>query len=237
MKVLVLSDIHLKPHIFWNATNLMKKGVADKAVCLMDIADDWGKQFQIEEYEKAYDAAINFAKEFPDSLWCYGNHDLSYVWDKKETGYSYAAKWTVRKKLTELNQTLPADNPIKYVQKIDNILFGHGGISRYFVEKYVPSSKYNDVEYVVDTINSLGVQEMWCDDSPIWYRPQYYGGKMYKSRKCLQVVGHTPVEKITRNKNVISCDVFSTYQDGTPIGTQELLLIDTETWEYRGIRE
>ena len=193
--------------------------------------------FQIEEYEKAYDAAINFAKEFPDSLWCYGNHDLSYVWDKMETGYSYVAKWTVKKKLMELEQTLPSDNPIKYVQKIDNILFCHGGISMYFVEKHVPSSKYSNVEYVVDTINSLGVQEMWCDDSPIWYRPQYYGGKMYKSRKCLQVVGHTPVEKISRNRNVISCDVFSTYQDGTSIGTQELLLIDTETWEYRGIRE
>ena len=67
MKVLVLSDIHLKPYMFFKASNLMRKGVADKAVCLMDIADDWGKQFQIEEYEKTYDAAINFAKEFPDS--------------------------------------------------------------------------------------------------------------------------------------------------------------------------
>lgn len=31
------------------------------------------------------------------------------------------------------------------------------------------------------------------------------------------------------------CDVFSTYRDGDPIGTQEFLLIDTETWEYKGI--
>ena len=73
---------------------------------------------------------------------------------------------------------------------------------------------------------------MWCDDSPIWYRPQYYKGKMYKPRKVLQVVGHTPMAKIEKSGNVISCDVFSTYQDGRPIGTQEFLIIDTLTWEY-----
>ena len=42
---------------------------------------------------------------------------------------------------------------------------------------------------------------------------------------------------IERRGNVISCDVFSTYRDGSPVGTQEFLLIDTKTWEYRGIRE
>lgn len=236
MKVLVLPDIHLKPFVFSQARELMNKGVADRVVCLMDIADDWGKELRIEEYINTYDAAISFAKAFPDSLWCYGNHDLSYIWAEKESGYSCAASWIVRQKLMELNMTLPLDNPVKYVHSIDNVLFCHGGISRYFVEKYVPASKYNNVSYVVNKINSLGHEEMWCDDSPIWYRPQYYKGKMYMSRKYLQVVGHTPVEKIGRCGNIISCDVFSTYQDGTPIGTQEFLLIDTITWEFQGIR-
>ena len=59
---------------------------------------------------------------------------------------------------------------------------------------------------------------------------------MYKPRKILQVVGHTPVEQIEKSGNVISCDVFSTYRDGSPIGTQEFLLLDTEAWEYRGIK-
>ena len=48
----------------------------------------------------------------------------------------------------------------------------------------------------------------------------------------LQVVGHTPMETITKKKNVISCDVFSTYRDGKPIGTEEFLLLDTITWDY-----
>ena len=57
-------------------------------------------------------------------------------------------------------------------------------------------------------------------------------GDVYKR----QVVGHTPMDKITREKNLISTDVFSTYRDGRPIGTQEFLLLDTVTWEYKGVK-
>ena len=72
--------------------------------------------------------------------------------------------------------------------------------------------------------------------SPIWYRPQYYEGRLYKPRKLLQVVGHTPVEGITRKGNLISCDVFSTDSVGKPIGTQEFMVIDTVAWDYQSIR-
>jgi hypothetical protein len=54
---------------------------------------------------------------------------------------------------------------------------------------------------------------MWQDASMIWYRPQYYVGELYKSDTLLQVVGHTSVEMITREGNLISCDVFSTDRD------------------------
>lgn len=232
MKILVIPDIHLKPHIYTRAKELINKGFADTFVCLMDIPDDFKKQFIIEEYEKTFNEAIKIAKEFPNSLWCFGNHDLSYIWNERESGYSPIAKDMVRGKMMELGAVLSENNPIKYIQQVDNVLFCHGGLTKYFVEKYVPLSKYDDVSYVVDRINSLGHYEMWCDDSPIWYRPQYYKGKMYKPRKVLQIVGHTPMAKIEKSGNVISCDVFSTYQDGRPIGTQEFLIIDTLTWEY-----
>ena len=59
---------------------------------------------------------------------------------------------------------------------------------------------------------------------------------MYKPRKLLQVVGHTPVETFMKKGNLISCDVFYTYRDGKPIGTQEFLVLDTDNWDYKGIR-
>lgn len=236
MKILVIPDVHLKPDMFVRAGELMRKGIADNAVCLMDIPDDWKKQYCIEEYERTFDAAITFAREYPYSLWCYGNHDLSYVWNERESGYSPIAPALVCKKLNELNAILLSKKQMSYIHAIDNVLFSHGGLSDYFVKQHVPTSRSNDVFAVVETVNSLDHYDLWCDDSPIWYRPQYYRGKMYKPRKCFQVVGHTPVKGITKCGNILSCDVFSTYQDGTPIGTQEFVIIDTITWEYYGIK-
>lgn len=235
MKVLVIPDVHLKPNIFRRAAALMHMGIADRAVCLMDIADDWNQEYNIALYEETYDEAICFAKEYPDTLWCYGNHDLSYIWHQMESGYSGMASVTVQRRLLDLKAVLGWDNPILYVQRIDNVLFSHGGVLDYFVKEHVLPEKYNDVDAVLEEINRLGERAMWNDASPIWLRPQNTKMRMYKPRKLLQVVGHTPVDKITREGNVISCDLFSTFRDGTPIGTEEFLLLDTVTWEYWGI--
>ena len=232
MKVLVIPDVHLKPWIFKCATKLMRAGDADIAVCLMDIADDWMQQYNIDLYIETYDAAICFTKEFPETRWCYGNHDLSYEWNQKETGYSPIAPWTVCQKLQELREALPSISQIAYLHRIDNVLFCHGGLADEFVRKYVPAKNYHDIDEVISAINGFEWGVMWQDLSPIWYRPQYYGGKMYKPRKLLQVVGHTPVEQITKKGNLISCDVFSTNRNREPIGSQEFLQIDTETWEH-----
>ena len=147
-----------------------------------------------------------------------------------------APRRLVQKKLLDLREAVPEDHPIQYIQKIDNVLFCHGGLLNYFVEEYVSKSKYDDVDQVVKIINKLGRREMWNQGSPIWLRPQNSRVRLYKPRKLLQVVGHTPMTEITREGNVISCDVFSTYRDGRPIGTQEFLLLDTQTWEYCGVK-
>ena len=41
MKVLVIPDVHLKTWIFDKAENVLKSGKAERAVCLMDMPDDW----------------------------------------------------------------------------------------------------------------------------------------------------------------------------------------------------
>ena len=92
MKILVIPDVHLKPWMFQRASELMKEIPAgqsvkvDRAVCLMDIADDWRQQFNLDLYVQTYDSAIKFAKEYPDTLWCYGNHDVCYLWNQSESG-------------------------------------------------------------------------------------------------------------------------------------------------------
>ena len=235
MKVLVIPDVHLKPWMFRDAAKLLKAGTADHAVSLMDIADDFDKEMNINLYEETYDAAISLAKEFPDTLWCYGNHDLSYDWGYLETGYSPYAESTVIRKLSELQRGIKNELQLAYVHRIDNVLFSHGGVTQEFVREHISARESRDTNLVLDVINAFGKREMWKDNSPIWARPQYGDLKMYQEKRLLQVVGHTPVERITQTGNLISCGVFSTYRDGSPIGTEEFLLLDTKTWEWEGI--
>lgn len=236
MNVLVIPDVHLKPCMFQRAAELMKEGIADRAVCLMDIADDWGQQANQDLYIQSYDAAIAFAKEYPDSLWCYGNHDMSYLWGQWETGYSSICEPIVCEKMKELANAVPNWRSMAFIHRIDDVLFMHGGLTNDFVKQHFPSRYHSDVNYVIETINSFGIREMWNDGSPLWYRPESWNGRMYKPRTLLQVVGHTPVKEITRTGNTISCDNFSTMPDGTAFGKQEFLLINTVGWNYWGIK-
>ncbi len=236
MKVLVIPDVHLKPWMFDRATEIMKSGVAEKAVCLMDIPDDWGQEYNLGLYEDTFDAAIRFQKAYPDTLWCYGNHDLSYEWLQYESGFSSVAIPVVNAKLGALRRGLSDKSQMTYIHRIDDVLFLHGGLTHAFVKYYANDVDYDDTDAVMEKINLLGRNEMWDDASPLWFRPQFYNEKMYKESDLLQVVGHTPVMQIDRLGNVLSCDLFSTYRTGDPIGTEEFLLIDTETWEHEGIK-
>ena len=123
-----------------------------------------------------------------------------------------------------------------YIQRIDKVLFCHGGLTHAFVMRFAPDVDYEDTDAVLERINCLGQNEIWKEAAPIWLRPQFDYEKMYRESDLLQVVGHTPVDEIDRTGNVVTCDLFSTTRTGGPIGTEEFLLIDTVTWEYEGIK-
>ena len=52
MKVLVIPDIHLKSWIFDKAEVILRQGKADRAVCLMDMPDDWNMEFHMEDSQR-----------------------------------------------------------------------------------------------------------------------------------------------------------------------------------------
>ena len=236
MRVLVIPDIHLKPWIFDRADEIVKTGKADRAVCLMDIADDWGMELHINRYEETYDRATGFAKEHSDTLWCYGNHDISYVWGKLETGYSVYAEGTVRTRLRELERALPNPSQMTFVHRIDKVIFSHGGITSDFVRWLNEDQKDGlvsaDIDEVIAAINEAPSEYLWNDASPLWARPQYGRSEIFRNDTYIQVVGHTPVETIFEKDGVISTDVFSTYRDGRQIGESCMIVVDTKTGEY-----
>lgn len=233
MQVLVIPDIHLKPWIFNEAEKLMKEGAAEKAVCLMDIADDWNMKYQIQLYEETYDRAMQFARDFPETLWCYGNHDISYVWNNVESGYSRIAENIVCKKMVQFKEEV--SEKMAFIHRIDITLFMHGGLSLDFVRRIEKNrnKKLITIDEVVEAINTASPDELWSDDSPIWFRPQYaFELNVYKEDFYTQVVGHTPVEQIYKSHGIISTDTFSTTANGEQIGPSQFAVVDTKTGNW-----
>ena len=236
MRVLVMPDIHLKTWIFDRAEDILKAGKADRVVCLMDMPDDWNMEFQIELYRKIFDRAILFAKTYPNTLWCYGNHDLSYPWGRLESGYSPYAERTVLSKLEELENSLQDPSQIAIMHRIDNVIFSHGGLTANFIRRLNAELLEADIDEVVAAVNDASQNYLWSDDSPLWLRPQHKTVKAFRNDLYTQVVGHTPVEKIYEKDGIISTDVFSTYRNGTQIGESAMIVIDSETRKYEKVR-
>ena len=228
MKLLVIPDIHLKPWIFDEADEILKDGKADTFVFLGDLVDDWGQERNLRLYEETLERAIKMAQDYPTSLWCYGNHDVSYLWKMNETGYSFWARDLIVRKLYELRDVL--GDRLAFIHKVDKMIFSHAGIVDEYIKSIAPHDLFDDVDVMIDFINhDVNEIELWKDNSPIWARPQYYPCQMYKSDTYLHVVGHTPVEKALYQPdiNVLTLDSFSTYSDGTPIGDEILHVVDT----------
>ena len=235
MRVLVIPDIHLKAWIFDRAEDILKDGRADRAVCLMDMPDDWNLQFQVHLYEAIFDRAIAFSKAYPDTLWCYGNHDVSYPWGRYESGYSSFAERAVIARLRELETGLRDPSQIAIMHRIGNVLFSHGGLSTDFLRWLDESLLDADIDEVVAKVNAASRRYLWNDESPLWLRPQTRTVDVFRSDCFTQVVGHTPVKAIYKKNGIISTDVFSTYSDGRQIGESAMIVIDSETGEYEKI--
>ena len=235
MKVLIIPDIHLKTWIFDRADKIIKDGRADQAVCLMDIPDDWNMEFRTECYQATLDRAILFAKDFPNTLWCYGNHDISYIWGKHESGYSTYAERIVISKMDELKGIMHNSSQLTFIHRIDNVIFSHGGLSSNYIRWLNKELLEAEIDEVINAVNNASQSQLWNSESPLWFRPQILKRKIFRNDIFKQVVGHTPVKKIYEQDGIISTDVFSTYRDGTQIGESAMIVIDTVTGKYEKI--
>lgn len=234
MRVIVIPDIHLKGWLFRGAATILDAGLADRSVCLMDIPDDFGMTMNTDLYRKTFDIAIEFATNYPDTLWCWGNHELSYVWGHIVSGYSPYAEKTVLSKLEELKSNLRSPSDIAFVHRIDNTIFAHGGLTEAFVAK-LDLSPQTDIDDVIQNVNSASERVLWNDTSPLWFRPQSESQNAFRKETFTHVVGHTPVELIHKNNGFISVDTFSTFRNGAQIGEAKMIVIDTISGEYEKI--
>lgn len=238
MKVLVIPDVHLKPWIFDEAEKVMTATKANMAVILGDLVDDWDCMEQVDKYEETIKRCLAFRHNFPNTKYCYGNHELAYLLNRECSGNCRQLRYVVYQLVRDMVDQFGED--AKLIHKIDNVLFSHAGLTSAWYDRIVAHRLYDHEGLAwVSELNNIS-DFVWMDASPVWVRAQHQDKFskldriwMWHSGEYLQVVGHTPVEHILQEGTLITCDTFSTYSNGDPIGDQTFLLIDTEkqTWE------
>ena len=174
MKVFIVPDIHLKPWMIEKAEELIDDTLCEKIMFLGDIADDWGQQENPALYKETYDKVVSFMKSHQNTLFCYGNHDIAYVWGTTQTGYSHnpEVREVVINGLQAIKTTLP-DGACAFIHKIGDTLFSHGGLTESFVIDVWPSN--TPVYTMINDINQWGKPLLWRDNSPIWgTTPEYF---------------------------------------------------------------
>lgn len=233
-RILVIPDVHLKPEMFDYADDVDAKEY-DNICCLGDVADDW-QTSSLNDYKDTYDRALAFAREHSTMLWCYGNHDISYLFSSfnitfLEPGFNYWAAYEAESFLRMLKLILGPQ--LEVVHRIDNTIFSHAGVSDSFVMREIGNK--TEINEVISKINRMVTPEyishLWEDDSPLWVRPQY-DAEIQMYNDCFQVVGHTPVKEAMLCDNVLSLDTFSTNRRGKQIGNEKMYIVDTQSFEY-----
>ena len=204
-----------------------------------DLVDDFNQQFNNAAYEGIFRTVLEFDEKHPNTLWCYGNHDISYIWGKLETGYSPYQERTVINGMRILKEAF--GDRLNFAHVIGNCLFSHGGVTWDFLD-YLRSRGFKirgikSVEDVKEIINQCSVIELWRDESSLWARPTEHSGyRIFNEYDILQVTGHTPVKKAYRNESILFCDTFSTYADGTPYGDRSFQIVSPDGQGFLSIK-
>lgn len=238
-RILCIGDIHLKPVIFDKADKILDSGLADFAVQMGDMVDDWGEEFNVSLYERTMMRAIKFHKDHPDTLWVMGNHDYGYHHPNmgvRESGHSKFQEGIMGTWLREMERKGAKQ---QIIHMVDGYMFTHAGLTMEWLDrrlKRVGYSKHKpSIDNIIFVVNHASPEELWQEDSPIWARPQIDDYVMFPAP--LQVVGHTPVRTPNQDGNVLSTDTHSTYRNGAPYGDRKFVIVDTETNTWEAVKE
>lgn len=220
MRVLVCGDLHCKPHLLQRALGCTKW---DYFVFLGDACDNFGAR---QEDNLAIVRELIKAKEKYGSkfIWLIGNHDWGY-YDESigMSGHIQAGSANVNYLLKTYK------NMWDFFWQQGKYVFSHAGIGVEFAES-ISETNYQEMKDnpgLNNPINQVGKACGGFSEAPslIWARPQEIT-PLPEDLGIIQIVGHTPVEKISVINSLVVCDTMSQYPDGRFFGDQALLLID-----------
>lgn len=247
-KILVCGDLHTKYHIFEYVKSLAFK--YDKIIFLGDYVDDWNAP--PEASWNLVNSLVEWKKTEPNKVFLlWGNHDLSeYISNAfRCAGYNPRTNELVREVFTR-NRDL-----FQVAYSWHDILFTHAGLTNSFAKQIgiddlehkssdIIANELNKLIYIPKDINRLAqigpARGGISVPSPIWVDKMELIEDYCSDLR--QVVGHTPVEQISKfevgNTSLVFCDTFSTKPNGEYIGDGSLLEIGykNDSVEYQIIQ-
>ncbi len=220
-KILVIPDMHLKAHMLDMAESILGHERIVKIIILGDLLDDF--YARPEAYEAFWQKFMSFYETNKDRIvLLYGNHEVAYLLGRPVTGNTRHGEKYARR-YAKLSP--------KIVFVAGKIVFSHAGVFDEFLSARGLSDSH--IPEAIALINSMPLEDVWTDDSPLWARPQLcHLHTRGEWPDYLQVVGHTPLQRIEKAGDTISVDVFSTNW-GKKYGEEKMIIIDTETGEFK----
>jgi predicted MPP superfamily phosphohydrolase len=214
MKIVVIGDLHGKG--VW--LDIVKKESADKYVFVGDYFDSFDISFEYQNIN--FKDLIKFKEQNEDKVvLLIGNHDYHYMKNIHErySGYQNIYRDVIEVMLDDAFNK----NYLSICYKYNDFIFTHAGITKTWYETFIKKDgvdldkieiELNDyLKYKPNVYNfNIGKNNSYYGDditqSPLWVRPNSLLKDGIDGIK--QVVGHTAINGIRIEKNLILVDCF-----------------------------
>jgi UDP-2,3-diacylglucosamine pyrophosphatase LpxH len=233
----VVGDLHVKQQeILPVLEKRMETDGVARVVFVGDYCDDWsaGPEKLVGSLEFQRDWAIRLREKGVEVVFLVGNHDIQYLMHTACSGTDRRLYGKVDPLLDEIGLALA------HVEQ--GYLVTHAGLTHDWAHEYL------DLPLTVDEIADV-LNDRFESRDPIYleeiasagYARGGWGlpGPLWADKRELeldplegvdQIVGHTPVVGIEREKRgdseLVFCDTFSTRRDGRAIGNGQIVFVE-----------
>lgn len=211
MRDLIVPDIHMKLNMMDYVIKTAKEHNVDHITFLGDYFDEWNQKMNAQLYRDTIKQLERINQDF-NCTFLIGNHDVPYLINRT---YHFSTPFDdVRLEIRDCLRKLK----VQLVHNVQGYYCSHAGITEGFEpEPWAYQEVSNRIGNLVDLDSN--------DYSPIWMRPQnIYVPDAYEK----QIVGHSPVETVIYNSEIIFTDTWSVTPQGNPIGDKSLIIIENK---------
>lgn len=229
MKTIVIGDLHLQGSVILPLIDkVIDEYKIERVVLLGDYFDQWGQNFNSNLYEREVKYlktwVLNHREQGLLVIPLIGNHDAPYLLGLLKH-YSISDTYIVQL----IKETL-LELGVQVCTEVVDYLISHAG----FAGEQAPEAWY-DAPITLENFEALNGLEntvgyvrggMDREGSPLWADYKYELTLNPNGYYPKQIVGHTPVAKGSQLGQLWGMDTFSLYQDYSPIGNGDILLIE-----------